>query len=106
MNERPIGLGGLIMTKNDIVSILAEGTGLTKLETGAVIDGFIATIRYALKKQDRVDLRGFGSFQVVTRKARKARNPRTGEMMSIAEKKVPVFRSATDFKKFVNKDNS
>ena len=92
------------MTKTDIINILAEGTGLTKLETGAVIDGFFATIRYALQKEDTVDIRGFGSFRVATRKARKARNPRTGEVLAIPEKKVPVFRSATDFKKFLNEN--
>jgi len=90
------------MTKGDIIDILADGTGLTKIETGAVVDGFIATVRYALEKEESVDIRGFGSFRVVTRKARKARNPKTGELITIPERKVPVFRPATDLKKVIN----
>lgn len=93
------------MTKGDIINIVAEGTGLTKIETGAVIDGFIATVRYALEQEDSVEIRGFGSFRVLTRKSRKARNPKTGELLTIPEKKVPVFRPATDFKRFVNQNH-
>lgn len=91
------------MTKSDIVGIISEGTGLTKIETQAVIDGLLATIGYALQQGERVDLRGFGSFRVVERKARVARNPRTGEMMEIPRRNAPVFKASKDLRKFVNK---
>ncbi|MBN1352333.1 integration host factor subunit beta [candidate division KSB1 bacterium] len=94
------------MTKSEIINILAEGTGLTKLETGAAIDGFIAIIQYALEKDEAVEIRGFGSFRVTTRKPRNARNPRTGEMIAIPEKRVPVFRPAADFKRYLNDKTS
>ncbi|HDK36189.1 MAG TPA: HU family DNA-binding protein, partial [Bacteroidetes bacterium] len=52
------------MNKQDIVNIIAEGTGLTKLETAAVVDAFLATVSYALGNGNRVELRRFGTFQV------------------------------------------
>lgn len=90
------------MTKADIVDILAEGTGLTKLETAAVVDGMIATISYALKKGEPVDFRGFGRFHTVNRAARKGRNPKTGIEVPIPARKMPVFRVSNQLRDFVN----
>ncbi len=98
-------MGGVHMTKSDIISLIAEGTGLTKVETAAVVDGFIASISYTLKQGDTVELRGFGTFRLSDRKARKGRNPQTGEELIIPKQKVPVFRCSKDFKKFINDDN-
>jgi len=90
------------LTKADIISIIAEGTGLTKVETAAVVDGFIAALSYSLKEGQPVELRGFGTFKVVERKARKGRNPKTGEPVFIPKRKVPVFRCSKDFRAYVN----
>lgn len=90
------------MTKADIIHILAEGTGLTKVETSAVVDGFLATVAYALANNDRVELRNFGSFQTTSRKARNARNPRTGDIILIPEHKMPVFKASKELKKYIN----
>ncbi|MFQ5706272.1 MAG: HU family DNA-binding protein [bacterium] len=92
------------MTKSDIIDIVAEGTGLTKLETAAVVDGFLATIGYALKTGDTVTIRGFGSFRTVNRNQRISRNPKTGKMMNIPKRRAPVFRSSNDLKRLVNQD--
>jgi nucleoid DNA-binding protein len=89
------------VTKADIVGIVADGTGLTKLETAAVIDGFLATVTYALKNGQRVNLRGFGNFKVVERKARTARNPRTRELIQIPQRKAPVFKPSKEFKNYI-----
>ena len=89
------------MTKADIVGIVADGTGLTKLETAAVIDGFLATVTYALKNGQHVSLRGFGNFKVVERKARTARNPRTRELIQIPQRKTPVFKPSKEFRNYV-----
>ena len=89
------------MTKADIVGIVADGTGLTKLETAAVIDGFLATVTYALKNGQRVNLRGFGNFKVVERKARSARDPRTRELIQIPQRKAPVFKPSKEFKNYI-----
>ena len=90
------------MTKGDLVDIVAEGTGLTKVETGAVVDGIFATISYALKKGERMDIRGFGRFKVVWRKERVARNPKTGKEVFVPARNVPVFKCSKDFRNYVN----
>lgn len=90
------------MTKGDIIDILAEGTGLTKVETAAVVDGMIATMSYALKKGETIDMRGFGRFKIVQRKQRRGRNPKTGEELIIPSRKMPVFRCSKDLRNYVN----
>lgn len=94
------------MTKSEIVAILAEGTGLSKVETTAVIDGFIATLRYTLKENQHFELRGLGTFKVVERQARKVRNPNTGAMIDVPRKKTLVFRVANDFKRYINDEEN
>ncbi len=89
------------MTKTEIIDIVAQGTGLTKVETAAVIDGFLATITYALATGDSVTLRGFGSFRVVQRNARSGINPKTGKAMNVPPHKAPVFRASKDLRKAV-----
>ncbi|MBD3385182.1 integration host factor subunit beta [candidate division KSB1 bacterium] len=93
------------MTKADIVDIISEGTGLTKVETQAVVDGFMATVQYALKKGERVDLRGFGSFRPVRRKARIARNPKTNDPVNVPEHNTVLFKPSKDLKTFLNKES-
>ena len=80
------------MTKADIIDIIAKGTGLTKVETSAVIDGFFATVSYALQSGDRVELRGFGTFCLRERQEKHVANPRTGKMMHIPHRIVPDFK--------------
>ncbi len=92
------------MTKGDIINIVAEGTGLTKLETSAVVDGFLATIGYALQTGDSVTIRGFGSFRTVHRKERISRNPKTGKIMHVPERTAPVFKASTDLRRLANKE--
>jgi nucleoid DNA-binding protein len=77
--------------KSDIVDNVADATGLTKLETEAVVDGLLVTIIEALKRGDSVDLRGFGSFRVKRRAPRMARNPKSGASVPVPEQYVPVF---------------
>ena len=93
------------MTKGDIINIVAEGTGLTKVETSAVIDGFLATVGYALQTGDSVTIRGFGSFRTIHRIERVSRNPKTGKVMHIPDRLAPVFKASIDLKKIVNKNN-
>ena len=91
------------MTKTDIIDIVAEGTGLTKLETAAVVDGFLATISYSLATGDKVTLRGFGSFRVVQRKGRSGSNPKTGKPMNVPPHRAPVFRASRDLRRMIDK---
>jgi len=92
------------MTKADIVDVVSGGTGLTKVETQAVLDGFLATLRYALKNGDRIELRGFGNFRPVKRKARMARNPKTREPVQVPEHFTVLFRPSKDLKKYLSTD--
>jgi len=91
------------LTKTDIIDIVAQGTGLTKIETAAVVDGFLATINYSLATGDSVTLRGFGSFRVVKRNGRTGINPKTGKAMNVPPHKSPVFKASKDLRVSVEK---
>lgn len=73
------------MTKADIVDRVAAGTGLTKLETEAIIEGFFTTVIEALKEGKGIEIRGFGSYKVKKKNARNARNPKTGDKVFVEE---------------------
>lgn len=90
------------MTKADIVEIVASGTGLTKIETEAIIEGFLDTVIQSLKSGKGIEIRGFGSFKVKSKKGRMARNPRSGEKVFVEDHFVPVFKFSKDFKNAVN----
>ena len=90
------------MTKAEIINEVSNATGLTKVETEAVLEGIIKSISGSLKKNKRVDIRGFGSFIVKKRKAREARNPATNETVSLKERFVPTFKVSKILKKAVN----
>jgi len=78
------------MNKAELVNEVAKVTS-TKKEARAAVDCVFATIKKALKKKDTVMLIGFGTFKVEKRKARKGRNPQTGEVIKIKAKRVPKF---------------
>lgn len=80
------------MNKGELVAKLAEQTGLTKKEADGSINAFIEIVKDSLKKGEAVQLVGFGAFVAKERKAREARNPRTGEKVKIAKTVVPAFK--------------
>ncbi|TNE74119.1 integration host factor subunit beta [bacterium] len=90
------------MTKADIVEVVSQATGLTKVETEAAIKGFMDTIVDAMKRGESVELRGFGSFKVVKRAKRVARNPKTNVEVKVPEQFVPTLKVSKEFKKEVN----
>ncbi len=91
------------MTKADIVDIISSSTGLTKVETEAVVKGFLETVIDAMKKGETIELRGFGTFKVVKRAQRVARNPKTNEEVIVPEQFVPTLKVSKEFKLSVNK---
>lgn len=91
------------MTKADIVERVAAGTGLTKLETEAIIEGFLSTVVQSLREGNGIEIRGFGSYKVKMKNARYARNPRTGEKVFVDEHFVPTFKFSKDFKSSVDR---
>ena len=90
------------MTKADIIDEVALATGLTKVETEAVLEGIMKSIETSLSKGERVDLRGFGSFIVKKRLARDAHNPATRELVRLKERFIPSFKVSKKFKDKVN----
>ena len=91
------------MTKANIISEVSNLTGLTKVEIEAAIDGIMASISDSLKRGERVDLRGFGSFLIKKRQAREARNPATSEIVKLEERYIPAFKVSKILKEDVNK---
>ncbi|MGM0739126.1 MAG: HU family DNA-binding protein [Bacteroidota bacterium] len=90
------------MTKADIVEVISANTGITKIETEAVVNGFLQTVIESMKQGENIELRGFGSFKVVKRAKRIARNPKTNEEVVVPEQHVPVLKISKDFKQAVN----
>lgn len=80
------------MTKSDLADRVAQLTRVTKAEAHAAVDAMLEAIQEALAQGDRVQLIGFGSFEVRSRAARTGRNPRTGEPIAIQASNLPVFR--------------
>ena len=79
------------MNKTELVAAMAENAGLTKKDAEAALKAFVETVEAALKADDKVQIVGFGTFEVSERAAREGRNPQTGEAISIpAKKKVKV----------------
>ena len=92
------------MTKQNIVNIVSEATGLTKVETETVMNGVMATIVESLGRNELVELRGFGTFGVKHRMPKKARNPGTGEAIYLPERHVPTFKPAKHMRLHVNEN--
>ncbi len=90
------------MTKADIVDKVANGTGLTKLETEAIIEGFLTTVIESLREGKGIEIRGFGSYKVKKKNARNARNPKSGQKVFVPEHFVPTFKFSKDFKEIVD----
>lgn len=91
------------MTKADLVEQVAEKTGLTRTDVAAVVDNFLEAVKRSLEKNQGIEIRGFGTFKVKARKARKARNPRTGEEVPVPDRNVPVFKPSNEFKALIIK---
>ena len=90
------------MNKSDLIAAVAAKTGETKKNAETSINAVIDVIAETLAKGDKIQLVGFGSFEVRARAARKGRNPQTGKEMKIAAKKAPVFKAGKALKDAVN----
>ena len=90
------------MNKVDLVSAVAKQAELSKKDAGLAVEAGFDAISEALEKGDKVQLIGFGTFDVSERAAREGRNPRTGETMKIAASKAPRFKAGKALKDRVN----
>jgi DNA-binding protein HU-beta len=89
------------MNKSGIVDAVHAVLGGTKVQAEQAVETMISSIIGSLKKEEEVSIAGLGIFSVKQRKARKARNPRTGQMVDVAAMKVPKFRAAKALKEAV-----
>ncbi len=91
------------MSKTELINAVAEATGLTKKDAGKAVEAVFASITDALKAGDKVQLVGFGTFDVKERAERKGRNPRTKEEITIAASRLPAFKAGKALKDAVAK---
>ena len=91
------------MNKAELIAAIAAKTGDTKKGAEASVNAFVDVVTEALTEGDKVQLVGFGSFEVRKRAARKGRNPRTKEEIKIPASKAPVFKAGKALKDLVNK---
>lgn len=91
------------MNKTDLINVMADEAEISKKEAEAALKAFVEAVTKALVKGDKVQLVGFGTFEVSKRSAREGRNPKTGETMKIAACKAPKFKAGKALKDVVNK---
>ena len=87
------------MNKAELVNVMAEKAGLTKVDAKKALDAFLNAAAGAIRKGDRISLVGFGTFSTTKRPARKGRNPQTGKEIMIPAKKVVKFKASADLVK-------
>ena len=90
------------MNKADLVAAMAEKAGVSKKDAEASLKAFTDVVAEELKKGEKIQLVGFGTFEVQHRAAREGRNPKTGETMPIAASKTPKFKAGKALKDMVN----
>lgn len=90
------------MNKNELVANVAEKAGLTKKDAEKAVNAFFDTVQQALVEGDKIQMIGFGTFEVKDRAARTGRNPRTNEEIQIPASKNPVFKAGKALKDAVN----
>jgi DNA-binding protein HU-beta len=90
------------MNKSELIEAMAESADISKAAAGRALDGFVAAVIEAMKKDDAVSLIGFGSFSVRKREARTGRNPQTGQQIEIKASRVPSFKAGKALKDAVN----
>ena len=89
------------MTKIELVEALAEKTGMQKKDAEKILETLVTTVQEALKAGIKVNVAGLGTFVVVEKKARMARNPKTGETVQVEAKKAPKFKPGKQLKEIL-----
>jgi Bacterial nucleoid DNA-binding protein len=97
------GRGIIIMTKAELIVAMAKDASITKIASAEVLSSLMETVTRELKKNGKFGLVGFGSFSVTKRKARKGRNPQTGEEIKIKAKKVIKFKPGKALAEKINR---
>ena len=89
------------MTKADLVKNISENTGIIRKDVAVVVDAFLQAVKDSLAGGNHIEIRGFGTYKLKTRKARMGRNPKTDEKVPVPPRTVPTFKFSRDFKDLV-----
>ncbi len=93
------------MNRSDLINVFKEETTLSRKDAEKVVDTFFGSITEALASNERVEIRGFGSFTVKQYKPYTGRNPKTGVQIKVSSKKLPFFKVGKELKELVNEDS-
>lgn len=100
------GIDTSTLTKAELADVLFEKMGLNKREAKEMVEGFFDYISFALEQGENVKLSGFGNFQLRDKRQRPGRNPKTGEVIPIAARRVVVFHASQKLKEYVDLDTN
>jgi integration host factor subunit beta len=92
-----------VMTKAELVDEVARVVSLTKKQAETIVNIVFDSIVESLRAGEKIELRGFGSFRLRSRKSRTGRNPKTGEKVDVPSKKIPYFKPGKELKELINK---
>jgi integration host factor subunit beta len=101
--EDEAGPGAGVMTKAELVDEVARVVQLTKKQAETIVNIVFDSIVDSLRSGQKIELRGFGSFRLRSRKSRTGRNPKTGEKVEVPSKKIPYFKPGKELKELINK---
>lgn len=90
------------MTKADLVEEVVRVSSVSKKHAEIIVNTVFSSIIEALQQDDKIELRGFGSFRVRRRRSRQGRNPKTGERVEVPEKRIPYFKPGKELKDLIN----
>ena len=90
------------MTKADLVEEVARVSELTKKHSETIVNTVFDSIIQALQRDDKIELRGFGSFRIRQRRSRQGRNPKTGDKVDVPAKRIPYFKPGKELKEIIN----
>lgn len=91
------------MTKADLVEYVVKAASVSKKHAEAIVNTVFSSIVDALQRDDKIELRGFGSFRVRRRRSRQGRNPKTGDRVDVPEKRIPYFKPGKELKDLINR---
>lgn len=93
------------MTKADLVNLVADRAEITRVKSEVIVNTIFDSMVEALSQGHRIEIRGFGSFVNRQRRPYKGRNPRTGHLISVNEKRIPFFKVGKELREGLNKDS-
>ncbi len=105
VRKKPCDSKEVALNKSDLIETVGKSLpNLAARDVEVIVNTIFDSMTDALAKDERIEIRGFGSFEVRVRQARKGRNPKTGEAVNVAQHKVPFFKTGRELREMVNND--